>query len=89
MEGLIKSVSIARDYIDGLDFETVRNVIESKDKVVFENGIVNDFYNTCRNIRYWDFTRENFRYMKTFWMMSLTSVILEYMDINLNGMEDK
>lgn len=89
MEDLVKSISIARDYIDGVDFETVRSVIESKDKVVFEHGIVNDFYNACRNIGYWDFTRENFRYMKTFWVMSLTSVILEYVDINLNGMEDK
>ena len=34
---LIKSTGDARDYIEGLEYETLRSVIESKDKVVFDN----------------------------------------------------
>lgn len=81
---LIKSIGDARDYIEGLEYETVRSVIESKDKVVFDNNIIDDFYKYCKSIDYWKFSELEFKNIKSCWIISLTSVILNYVDLSIN-----
>ena len=81
---LIKNTGDARDYIEGLEYETLRSVIESKDKVVFDNSIIDDFYNYCKNIDYCKLNVLEFKNIKSCWITSLTSVILNYVDLSIN-----
>lgn len=81
---LVKNIGDARDYIEGLKYETVRSVIESKYKVVFDNNIIDDFYNYCKSIDYWKFSELEFKNIKSCWITSLTSVILDYVDLSIN-----
>lgn len=81
---LIKNIGDARDYIEGLEYETVRSVIESKDKVIFDNNVIDDFYKYCKSIDYWKFSELEFNDIKSCWFTSLTSVILNYVDLSIN-----